>query len=177
MISDTVGFIRRLPARLLQSFESTLSEIAEASLLLIVVDVSDPERQLQLETTLQMLEKLGAHQLPRFYVFNKLDRLGAPPDPADLATWSAGHPWVALSTRDQQAVAGLEAELIRTVRRDEEELSALVPYTAASVLALIYGSCRVIASEATDDGLLLRIQGPAGVISRIKLGLEEPRDA
>src|SRR6185369_8247318 len=71
VVSDTVDFIRRLPERLLASFESTLSEIGEASLLVIVVDVSDYEREQQLETTLQMLERMRAHEIPRFYVFNK----------------------------------------------------------------------------------------------------------
>ena len=171
VISDTVGFIRRLPERLLASFESTLSEISEASLLLIVVVASDPEHQLQLETTLGVLEKLGAHELPRLYVFNKLDRLDAPPAPEELGRLSAGHPWVALSTRDRHAVAQLEAQLIHAVRRDEQELSVFVPYAAADVLGLIYGNCRVAESEAKDDGLSLRIQGPDAVLSRIKLGL------
>jgi GTP-binding protein HflX len=172
VISDTVGFIRRLPERLLASFESTLSEISEASLLLIVVDVSDPERELHLRTILEVLEKLGAAQLPRFYVFNKIDRLDAVPDALELTTLSEDHPWVALSTGDAEAVAKLEAELIRCVRGEQEELDAFVPYSATGVLGLIYGNCRVVASDARDDGLSLRIQGPRKVLSRIKHDLE-----
>jgi GTP-binding protein HflX len=172
VISDTVGFIRRLPERLLASFESTLSEIREASLLLIVVDVSDPERELHLRTILEMLEKLGARELPRYYVFSKLDRRDAPPDPAELATWSDGHPCLALSSRDAEAVARLQTELIAAARGEQEELTAFVPYSAASVLGAIYATCRVVASDAKDDGLQLCIQGPRRAVSRIKQSLE-----
>ncbi len=168
LLSDTVGFIRRLPERLLASFESTLVEITEASLLVIVVDAADYERDLQLETTLELVEKVGAKDVPRFYVFNKADRLSSIPDAAELARWSDGHPAVLLSTRDEQAVAALEHALLRAVRRDEEELTTFVPYAATELLALIYGKCRVISSIAASEGLTFRVQGPLSVISRLK---------
>lgn len=168
LLSDTVGFIRRLPERLLASFESTLVEITEASLLVIVVDAADYERDLQLQTTLELVEKIGAKDVPRFYVFNKADRLSSIPDEDDLARWSNGHPWALLSTRDAQAVADLEEALLRSVRREEEELTTFVPYTATELLSLIYGKCRVMSSIATSEGLTLQIQGPFSVISRIR---------
>jgi GTP-binding protein HflX len=171
VVSDTVGFIRRLPARLLASFQSTLSEINEASLLLIVVDASDPERELQLRTTLQVIEKLRAEQVPRFYVFNKADRLPQASEPRQLAALCDGHPWVLLSARDAQAVAELDAKLIAAVRSQEEELTAFVPYTAVSTLSLIYANCRVTRSEASDAGLTLQLQGPPAAMSRIKHSL------
>jgi GTP-binding protein HflX len=172
VISDTVGFIRRLPERLLASFQSTLAEITEASLLVLVVDVSDPELALQLETTLELLAKMGADQLPRFYVFTKLDRLPAPPDPVQLARLSDGHPWVALSNGDEAAVSSLHERLLEQVRSQEQELSVVVPYQASRTLALIFANCRIVENEATDSGLLLRFHGPAAVMSRIKHSLE-----
>lgn len=173
LISDTVGFIRRLPDRLLASFESTLAEVVEASLLVVVVDASDHERELHLRTTRELVEKIGAKDVPRFYVFNKLDRLASRPEAEDLARWSEGHPWAALSSRDARAVAELEEALLRAVRREETELSTFVPYAASDVLGLVYGKCRVIDSVAAHDGLSLRVQGPAPVISRIRAALEE----
>ena len=171
VISDTVGFIRRLPERLLASFESTLSEISEASLLVIVVDASDYERELQLQTTVEILHRMGAGDVPRFYVFNKLDRLSSFPDSDELGRWSEGKPWAVLSTRDPEAVAKLEAALIGAVRREEEQLTVVVPYGATRLLQLIYGKCRVTSSEATEEGLTLCIEGPAQVLSRIKSDL------
>ncbi len=173
VVSDTVGFIRRLPDRLLASFESTLAEIHDASLLVIVVDAADYEREEQLRTTQQLLERMGAADVPRFYVFNKLDQLAVPPDPEQLERWSGGQPWVALSARDAAAVATLGQTLIGRVRRDEEPLTCFVPYAAARVLALIYGKCRVLASEASERGLTLRVQGPASVLSKVRAALKE----
>lgn len=173
VISDTVGFIRRLPERLLASFESTLAEIAEASLLVIVVDAADHEREQHLKTTLQMLDRIGAKDAPRFYVFNKIDRLASPSDHEALAFWSEGHPWVALSSHDARAVAELKEALLRAVCREEKTVTAFVPYSAADVLSLIYGRCRVIDSHATDAGLKLRIQGPPPVMAQIKGRLKE----
>jgi GTP-binding protein HflX len=175
LISDTVGFIRRLPERLLASFESTLAEITEASLLVIVVDAADYEKDLQLETTLQLIEKMGAKDVPRFYVFNKADRLASLPDREELARRSEGHPFAVLSTHDADAVAALEEALLRAVQCEDEELTTFVPYAAKDVLALVYGKCRVLDSVAASDGLTLRIHGPLSVIARIRSRLEEAK--
>lgn len=172
LLSDTVGFIRRLPERLLASFESTLAEIVDASLLVIVVDVSDYERGQHLATTLEQLAKLGAAELPRFYVFAKADKLEGPADEAELRRLSQGHPWALLSTRDTHAVAELQANLLRTVRATERTVTTLVPYTAAAALSLIYANCRVQRSVAADEGLWLSFEGPPAVISQIKSALE-----
>ena len=175
VMSDTVGFIRRLPERLLASFESTLAEIGEASLLVIVIDASDYERELQLETTHEILSTMGAQEIARFYVFNKLDRLGSFPNSDELARFCGGHPWAALSTHDADAVAKLKAALIRVARRDERELTAFVPYAATQLLSRIYGKCRVMASDASDEGLTLRIRGPLSVMSGIEHELGKVR--
>lgn len=175
VLSDTVGFIRRLPERLLASFESTLSEISDASLLLIVIDASDPERELQLRTTLELLEKMGAQDLPRFYVWNKLDRLPTPPDLKELAALCDGHPFMALSSSDPAAIAELETKLIAAVRGQDEALTAVVPYGAARTLSLIYANCRVARSDAGDAGLTLKIEGSPAILSRIKHSLGKVR--
>jgi len=168
VISDTVGFIRRLPERLLASFASTLSEAAEASLLAIVVDASDYERDQKLETTLRLVDAIGAGDVPRLYVFNKVDKLESIPDEEEWARLAGGHPWAVVSAHDARSVAGLEAAILRAVRRDEDELAAFVPYAAAPVFALVYGQCRVIESDAAADGIHLRIRGPLPVIGRVR---------
>jgi GTP-binding protein HflX len=172
LLSDTIGFIRRLPERLLASFDSTLAEITEASLLVLVVDASDPERELHIKATLQVIAKIGAAEVPRFYVFNKRDRLPAVPDEPELARWSGGRPWALLSAADPGEVDALKDALIRAVRGEDEALTAFVPYAAKDVLALVYGRCRVLDSVAAEDGLTLAIQGPAPVVARIRRRLE-----
>jgi GTPase len=172
LVSDTVGFIRRLPERLMASFESTLVEITDASLLAIVVDVSDPERDLHLQTTLQLLVKLGAAEIPRFYVFNKVDRLTTIPSDGELSSWSEGHPWALLSSADSPAVALLAQRLLGAARRNEQELALFVPYTASDALALIYGRCRVLEGVAMNEGLNFRIQAPTSVVASLRRRLE-----
>ncbi|MDQ2642620.1 MAG: GTPase HflX [Myxococcota bacterium] len=172
VLSDTVGFIRRLPERLLASFHSTLSEISEASLLLIVVDVSDPERELQLETTLRLIEQIGAQDVPRFYVFNKLDRSTAPPEPNELAALCDGHPWQMLSAHDAPAVALLQQRLIEQVRSREEQDTLFIPYGRSNQLSLIYANCRVLGSEAGDAGLKLQVQASPAVMARLRGSLK-----
>jgi GTP-binding protein HflX len=83
LISDTVGFIRKLPHQLVSAFRATLEEVVESDLILHVVDVSDPERMAKQETVLSVLEELGAADHLRFTVYNKLDLLG-PDDPLPL---------------------------------------------------------------------------------------------
>ncbi len=171
VLSDTVGFIRRLPERLLASFESTLDEIRRASLLVLVVDLTDPEREEHLAITRGLVARMGAGEVPTFCVFNKLDGLATPLERDELVRLSAGSPWTALTTRDQQAIAELEATLLRVVRGQEEEVTIFVPYTAAAVLQVVYAQCRVVSSEGTPRGLRLRVQGPAAVVARIRRDL------
>src|SRR6185312_2937677 len=76
LVSDTVGFIKNLPHGLVVSFKSTLDEALEASLLAHVVDASDPGFERQLAVTEQVLEEIGAKDIPRLLVFNKIDRAG-----------------------------------------------------------------------------------------------------
>jgi GTP-binding protein HflX len=168
VLSDTVGFIRRLPRRLLASFESTLAEIVEADLLVIVVDVSDPERETQLQTTLELVEKLGASGTARFYVFNKADRLASAPPAEELARLSSGQPWALLSSSDPAQVSELGKALLDAVRPSSELKRAFVPYTAREALSLIYASCRVLGSAASEAGLELEFQAAASVVSRLR---------
>jgi GTP-binding protein HflX len=76
LLTDTVGFIRKLPHHLVASFRSTLSEVVEADLLLVLLDASDPEVEAQRAEVERVLDELGIKGKPRLIVFNKIDRLG-----------------------------------------------------------------------------------------------------
>jgi GTP-binding protein HflX len=173
ILSDTVGVIRRLPERLLASFESTLAEMADASLLVVVVDAADEEKELHLRATRDLIAKMGAEEVPRFYVFNQIDRLPEPPDPADCERWSEGTPWMALSSRDAKATSDLAQKLLSIVRRDEEELTIFVPYAASEVLDLVYARCRVLNSVATERGVQIEVQAPRATTARIRQALRK----
>jgi GTP-binding protein HflX len=173
LISDTVGFIRRLPERLFASFESTLAELVEASLLAVVVDVSDPEREEHLEITEQLLGKLGAESVPRFYVFNKVDRLETELNAVEPVRWSRGHPYRVLSSRDREAVSELEGALLANVRSTLACRRVFVPYRASGVTRAIYAECRVIETTASERGMQFLIEGKPHVVERIALQAKE----
>jgi GTP-binding protein HflX len=167
LISDTVGFIRRLPERLLASFESTLAEIRQASLLVLVVDVSDYEWQIQLQTTNQVLERLQADWNDRFYVFNKAD-LAETPSWELLRQSSQGWPFRLLSSHDQAEVKQLRQELLRITRQDLDTRRLFIPYSAAAILARVYRDCRVLESRSTPRGLQLNLQAEPRILRRIQ---------
>ncbi|MBX3171812.1 MAG: GTPase HflX [Candidatus Eremiobacteraeota bacterium] len=171
LLSDTVGFIRRLPERLLASFESTLAEIREASLLTLVVDVSDYEWQSHLEITRQMLERLGADSIDRFYVFNKADLLDEVPW-ALLSKASQGHPFRLLSSQDPAAVKEFKEELLSIVRKALDTRTLFVPYSAAAIMARIYRDCRVLQSQPTARGLRLNLQAETRILKQLKEDLK-----
>lgn len=174
ILSDSVGFIRRLPPRLLASFESTLAEISEASLVAVVVDVSDPEWEMHVETTEAQISRLGAAEVLRVYVFNKTDRALRLPDER-LAALCRGHAWLAVCSHDAEAVQRLRELLIRTARRQHRQAKVFVPYAAPSVMASAYAECRVLATEAVERGLVLTLEGAPHVVTRLQRAAKEVR--
>ena len=168
LLSDTVGFIRRLPQRLLASFETTLAELREATLIVPVIDASDPEWEMHLETTHKMLVTLGAAEIPRHYVFSKADRVETLPSSELIDTISTEHGHSFISNRDKAAVGQLKDTLIRCVRKDLRRTKVYVPYHASKAMEVIYRSCRVIDSEAKPNGVLFHLEAEPYVIDQIK---------
>lgn len=167
LLCDTVGFIRRLPQRLLASFETTLAELREATLIVPVVDASDPEWEMHLSTTHQMLEKLGAEELPRFYVFSKADRLNSLPNAEAIEEATSGHEYRFLSNHDQEAVTELKATLLTHARADLRRTKLYVPYEASKAMESVYRCCRVLETETKPDGLLFSVEAESHVIEQI----------
>jgi GTP-binding protein HflX len=175
ILSDTVGFIRRLPPRLLESFESTLAEIQEASLVVVVVDLSDPEWEMHLEITEAQIAKLGAAELPRFYVLNKIDRVEIVPPEEHLRRISHGHAGMAVSSHDPAAMERLRAALIGAARKEHRRVRLWVPYEAAQVMTSAYAECRVLEARAVERGMVLTIEGASHVVARLRRAAKEVR--
>jgi len=114
LVTDTVGFIRKLPHHLVASFRSTLVETLEADLLLVLADASDPERESQLAEVERVLDELGASGRPRLLVFNKADRL---PGEEDVLGLRARYPGaLVISAATGQGMDALRARLIEEAR-------------------------------------------------------------
>jgi GTP-binding protein HflX len=122
VVTDTVGFIRSMPADLFAAFRSTFEEASDADLLLEVIDASDPEYEEHLETTRKLLEELGLAERPRLAVFNKVDRL----EETERAALPLGDGAVAISALDKTSVAALLARI-------QELLPRLRPGRAQSI--------------------------------------------
>lgn len=172
LISDTVGFIRRLPDRLLNSFESTLAEVKESNLVVIVLDYSDYEWREHLSTTTTVLQRLGASDIERFYVFNKADKVEQS-DLSEIEEVVGEASYALLSSRDPQAVATLRERILQCVRREQERRELFVPYTQTATLNLIYAGCRVISTDSEEAGLRVTVEGPRSVIGRIEKSLAD----
>jgi GTPase len=171
LLCDTVGFIRRLPERLFASFETTLAEVAEASLLLLVVDASDPEASQHLDTTIHMLEKLGADDVPRLLVFNKVDKFAD--SPRALEVLADGTPYHLVCARDETSVASLRQIILERARGSHVQCDVFVPYSQQSLLHTIYAHCRVVVANPQEDGTQFTIQGTPRHVHSVVRALEE----
>ncbi|MGE4159714.1 MAG: GTPase HflX [Planctomycetota bacterium] len=114
LLSDTVGFIRKLPRHLLSSFRSTLSEVLEADILLVVVDASEPAWADRLNVVHRVLEDIGAAHVPRLTIFNKIDAM----DEASLGALPLGERAMQVSAHTGSGVAALSQRLHELGRRE-----------------------------------------------------------
>ncbi|MCA9649007.1 MAG: GTPase HflX [Myxococcales bacterium] len=132
VLLDTVGFIRDLPPALRQAFSATLEEIADADLLLHVVDVTDPDREQQVATVDAVLAELGAGRVPRFVVLNKCDALVELPSTEQVTSLTGGDPAFFVSALDKRSTRGLmEAIESHLWERGRVERPARMAYAAA----------------------------------------------
>jgi GTP-binding protein HflX len=165
LISDTVGFIKKLPHDLVASFRSTLEEARDADLQLHVVDASDPAFRFQLEVTRQVLAEIGATGAPVQLVLNKRDRL-APEREAELAAEFPDA--ILVSAKRPEDIVRLRERIVAFFERDMEEAELLVPYTRQRVLAEIHGSCRVLAESHDEYGTRVRLRARPEQLARLR---------
>jgi GTP-binding protein HflX len=149
LLSDTVGFIRKLPHRLVEAFKATLEEVVQADLLLHVVDASHPNVYHHIAAVNAVLQELGARDKPTLMVFNKIDQLATA---NCLERFHAEFPAsVAISARDGAGIAELLAELGAALRPIREFVELSVPHGASSVIARLHQVAQVIERDYEGD--------------------------
>lgn len=164
LVSDTVGFIQKLPHDLVASFRSTLDEALEASLLLYVVDASDPTWKAQLEVTRSVLREIGADVVPSKLLLNKVDRL----DEAAQDALRAEHPEaVLLSAHRPDDVARLRQVIIQYFEASMVEAELVIPYSNQGRIGEVYEHTTVLAEEYDETGGKLRVRGLPAAIARL----------
>ncbi len=171
VLTDTVGFINKLPHDLIDAFRATLEEVARADLLLEVVDASDPDFIAQQDTVRTVLTELGAGAKPRILVFNKLDLLngaaataGPQPSDADVAY---------ISALTGEGLGALRERVASALRGRLVDVDAVVPYPRAELVARARQAGEVT-ERFTDDGVRIAGRVPEGLAGEVRAAAMTP---
>ena len=170
LISDTVGFIKKLPHDLVASFKSTLDEASEASLLLHVVDASDSSWQAQLAVTREVLTEIGAHAVPSRLVMNKVDCLT---DEAVAALRTEQPEAWFLSAKRPADVADLRQKIIAFFEASYVHAEVLVPFSEQRLLAEMHATMNVLGTRYEEAGVFVDVRGEAAALDRLGARLPE----
>ena len=160
-LTDTVGFIQKLPTTLVEAFNSTLDEIRGADLILHVVDASSPERERQMAAVDETLEQIGAHEIQRILVFNKCDLV----DGSERIALAARYPdAVFVSAQTGEGSEDLIHAIERAATASESMMEVVVPYSRGDVTSLAHAKCTVIAEAYEERGTVMTLRVPQNLV-------------
>lgn len=170
-ITDTVGFIQKLPHGLVEAFKSTLAEVLDADLILKVVDISDEDWQLHLEAVDNVLAEIGADERPAITVFNKIDLL----DEALRAALPQRYPEVSLvSSISAEGLIDLAERILREAAKTEVLMSVRLPFSMGSLASRIHREATILTETYEDDGIHMVVRAPSSLAGLLKCYEEAP---
>lgn len=172
-LTDTVGFIQKLPTTLVEAFKSTLAEVVSADLILLVVDAADPNAKRQIIAVRQVLEQIEASQIPTVLVYNKCDLLGDDAIHA-IETTEAGS--VAISAQKGWGLRGLLYRIAQEAAAGESTLTACVPYDRGALLARIHERCQMISERYEQSSVLVTVKADKQMAAALKPYQIEDKD-
>ena len=161
LLSDTVGFIRKLPTQLVAAFKATLEELDYADLILHVVDVSNPDWMDQLRVTDALIRELGVETTPRIEVYNKCDRC-----PEEKLPRSSDA--VCISAATGAGLDELKKAMLGRLTAGEKTVTFLLPYARGGELDKLHESCRIKETEYTDSGIRVCAVCTAEIYGRLR---------
>ena len=171
LLSDTVGFIRKLPTHLIEAFKATLEELSYANVLLHVIDISNPEWEAQARVVDGLISQLGASETPCLRVFNKCDAyIGILPHGDDI---------VCISARSGEGADALVSKLLEMLDRGKKQVKLEIPYSDAGIVDLLKRETAVLSMEYTDTGITAEAIVTPDVLGRVKKyipGYVEPKE-
>ena len=171
LLSDTVGFIRKLPTHLIEAFKATLEELSYADVLLHVIDISNPEWEAQARVVDGLISQLGASETPCLRVFNKCDAyIGILPHGDDI---------VCISARSGEGADALVSKLLELLDRGKKQVRLEIPYSDAGLVDLLKRETAVLSMEYTDTGITAEAIVTPDVLGRVKKyipGYVEPKE-
>jgi GTP-binding protein HflX len=161
-ITDTVGFIHKLPHGLVEAFKSTLDEVSGADLLLHVADAGAPQRDAQMQAVREVLDEIGAAHTPSVVVYNKIDTLSE----GDLGGLHRRQPAaVYVSGLSGSGLEGLLSRIAEEASRGGQTLNVLIPYTRGDLISLAHERAQIVTERHHEEGSRLIIKVPAGLVS------------
>jgi GTP-binding protein HflX len=165
LLSDTVGFIKKLPHDLVASFKSTLDEALNASLLLFVVDASDVSFRSQLETTREVLREVGVTDVPSMLVLNKADKLTAQEKLERMREFPDA---ILMSTKDEGDLAMLREKFILFFEGEMVDEDIFIPYGGQSPIGEIRSNMKVLDESYDNGGVRLTVRATRAALDRLK---------
>jgi GTP-binding protein HflX len=168
LMTDTVGFIQKLPAALIAAFRATLEEIAEADLLLHIVDISHPNVREHVQSVHQTLQDLGLQNIPIITGINKIDTLNTPPD----ESFSSEYPnTVFLSAKTGLGIPNLLQTIENILYQEMNPIKVKIPYSAGRLLDLIHREGSVQSVTHKPDGIVITGRIPGAWLSEFRIYL------
>ena len=160
LLSDTVGFIRKLPTHLIEAFKATLEELSYADVLIHVIDISNPEWEEQARVVDELVRQLGAESTPCIRVFNKCDAyIGILPHGDDI---------VCMSARSGEGAAALVQKLSDMLSKGKRRVALRIPYSMGSLIDTLNREAAVLSIEYTDEGIAAEAIVPPAVFGRVR---------
>ncbi len=164
-LTDTVGFVRHLPHQLVEAFQSTLEEAAEADLIVHVVDGSGPEPEAQIAAVRGVLAEIGAGEVPEVVVVNKIDEA----DPVVLQGVRAREPGsLSVSAKTSAGLPALREAIEAALPRLDQQVRVIVPYRRGDLVARAHAEGEVLHAEHVAEGTLLEARVPAGLAAKLE---------
>ncbi len=173
-ITDTVGFIQKLPTTLVESFKSTLAEVLSADLILLVVDAHDPNASKQVEAVSSVLEEIGAQDIPQLLVQNKIDLL----DADQVRVLAARYPdAVMVSALDGVGMGSLRMRIAQVASAADVTRTVLIPYTKGALMRDVHERCQVISERYEQEGMLATVRVPQRMLHELERYAIEPQES
>jgi len=154
-LTDTVGFIQKLPTTLIESFKATLDEITGADLILHVVDTSSPHREAQMQAVADTLEQIGAHGMPQLLVLNKCDALDAELYASVARRYPQG---LLVSALTGQGTEELLARIEQVANASSTVMNVRIPFDKGSLVGLAHEACTILTITYEESGTVLQLQ-------------------
>lgn len=163
LLTDTVGFIRKLPHHLIEAFKSTLEEAKYADIILHVVDASNPQMDTQMYVVYETLRQLGVEGKPVVTLFNKQDRV---PDAGNLRDFQADYT-LHTSAKTGQGLEELKTVLLEILRKEQIYIERLYPFSEAGKIQMIRQSGQLLSEEYTAEGIAVTAYVPQEIYGKL----------